>query len=77
MTIIEKLATQNPIKWTAIENPVSVSQEYLHSAGHWLLMDEVERILDQDTPEEFKYIFENSNDDEILDTIIDVLSVLN
>ena len=77
MTITEKFAVQNPMKWSAIENPISTSQVYVQSASLWLLMDEVERILDEDIPEEFRYVFENSSDDEILDTIIDVLSVLN
>jgi len=77
MTITEKFAVQNPMKWSALENPISTSQVYLQSACHWLLMDEVERILDEDIPEEFKYLFENSQDDEILDSVIDVLSVLN
>lgn len=77
MSITEKLAIQNPMKWSAIENPIEFSQLYLNSACRWLLMNDVERILDQDTLEEFKYIFENSEDSMILETVIDVLSVLN
>jgi len=34
-------------------------------------------LIDVETPEEFENIFENIEDEEILDTLVDIWSVLN
>jgi hypothetical protein len=40
-------------------------------------MSEIERLLDEDTPEEFEYLFSHSEDKDIVQTVIDIWSTLN
>jgi hypothetical protein len=77
MTIVEMLAVQNPMKWSALENPIQVSQVYIQYASRWVGMSEIERLLDEDTPEEFEYLFSHSEDKDIVQTVIDIWSTLN
>ena len=77
MTIAEMLAVQNPIKWSALENPIELSQVYIKYASRWVNMSEVERLIDQETPEEFEFIFTQSDDTAIVESLIDIWSTLN
>jgi hypothetical protein len=77
MTIAEMLAVQNPMKWSALENPIELSQVYIKYASRWVNMSEVERLIDQETPEEFEFIFTQSDDTAIVESLIDIWSTLN
>lgn len=77
MTIAEMLAVQNPMKWSALENPIELSQVYIKYASRWVNMSEIERLIDQETPEEFEFIFTQSDDTAIVETVIDIWSTLN
>lgn len=77
MSIVEKIAMENPMKWSAIENPIEISIYYIQNAVRWIKMNEVQRLIDVETPEEFENIFENIEDEEILNTLVDIWSVLN
>ena len=77
MTIAEMLAVQNPMKWSALENPIELSQVYIKYASRWVSMSEIERLIDQETPEEFEFIFTRSEDKAIVETVIDIWSTLN
>ncbi len=77
MTIAEMLAVQNPMKWSALENPIELSQIYIKYASRWVNMSEIERLIDQETPEEFEFIFTQSDDTAIVESLIDIWSTLN
>jgi len=77
MTIAEMLAVQNPMKWSALENPIELSQVYIKYASRWVNMSEIERLIDQETPEEFEFIFTQSDDTAIVESLIDIWSTLN
>ena len=77
MTIAEMLAVQNPMKWSALENPIELSQVYIKYASLWVNMSEIERLIDQETPEEFEFIFTQSDDTAIVESLIDIWSTLN
>lgn len=77
MTIAEMLAVQNPMKWSALENPIELSQIYIKYASRWVNMSEIERLIDQETPEEFEFIFTESDDTAIVESLIDIWSTLN
>lgn len=77
MTIAEMLAVQNPMKWSALENPIELSQVYIKYASRWVSMSEIERLIDQETPEEFEFIFTQSDDTAIVESLIDIWSTLN
>ncbi len=77
MTIAEMLAVQNPMKWSALENPIELSQIYIKDASRWVNMSEIERLIDQETPEEFEFIFTQSDDTAIVESLIDIWSTLN
>jgi hypothetical protein len=77
MTIAEMLAVQNPMKWSALENPIELSQVYIKYASRWVNMSEIERLIDQETPEEFEFIFTESDDTAIVESLIDIWSTLN
>jgi len=77
MTIAEMLAVQNPMKWSALENPIELSQVYIKYASRWVNMSEIERLIDQETPEEFEFIFTHSDDTAIVESLIDIWSTLN
>jgi hypothetical protein len=50
---------------------------YIQYASRWVGMSEIERLLDEDTPEEFEYLFSHSEDKDIVQTVIDIWSTLN
>lgn len=77
MTISEILAVQHPMKWAALENPIEISQIYVRYASRWVNMTDIERLLDNEIPEEFEFLFSHSDDQQIVQTVIDVWSVLN
>ncbi len=77
MTIAEMLAVQNPMKWSALENPIELSQVYIKYASRWVNMSEIERLIDQETPEELEFIFTQSDDTAIVESLIDIWSTLN
>jgi len=77
MTFIEHLAYENPMKWSAIEADIQTSQFYINRASRWVSMTEIERLLDDETPEEFQYIFDETDDEDIIETLMDIWSVLN
>jgi len=77
MKFIEHLAYENPMKWSAIEADIHTSQFYINRASRWVSMTEIERLLDDETPEEFQYIFDETDDEDIIETLMDIWSVLN
>lgn len=77
MTIIEHLAFENPMKWSAIELDIRTSQFYINRATRWVAMSEIERLLDDETPEEFQFIFNQTDDQGIAETVVEMWSVLN
>jgi|LakMenEpi03Aug12_release.lakeMendotaPanAssembly.Ray.scaffolds.fasta_scaffold472051_3 hypothetical protein len=77
MTIAETLSLLYPMKWAALENPIVLTQSYIKYASRWVAMDEVERLVDNETPYELEILFTHCDNQEIVQSLVDIWSTVN